>query len=347
MATIHDIAKKAGVSTATVSRYINSSGYVSKETGRLIDAVCSELGYSIKKYKRRDKHGDRSNVIGVIFAEYDNCFFADAVKAIEKIADEHGKEVIICDSRERPEIEIRNIETLKSRVGGLIVVPVSQMVTYNAAYLKEINDTRMPVVLLDRDITEAHLDGVFVDGYSGAYDGISRLVEEGHRNIAILSGPTTSKPGLERLNGYLQVLKDNNLPVREEFILYADFDAEKAYRLTKKLLQRKFTEPVTAIFTANIYMGLGALRAIDECGMKVPEDIAFLTFDDFPTFNFRHMNYSVVHNPGYHAGEEAALLLISRMDGVRKGKNASTKRVVLTPTPIFRGSEVLYNPPIN
>ena len=340
MATIHDIAKRAGVSTATVSRYLNSSGYVSRETGKEIDLACSELGYSVKKYKRRDKHGDRSNVIGVIFAEYDNCFFANAIKAIEKIADEHGKEVIICDSRERPEVEIRNIETLKTRVGGLIIVPVSQMVSYNATYLKEINDMRMPVVLLDRDITEAHLDGVFVDGYSGAYEGLSGLVAQGHKNIAILSGPTTSKPGLERLNGYLQVLKDNNIPIREEFILFADFDNEKSYRLTKKLLQRRFTEPVTAIFTANINMGLGALRAIDECGLRVPDDIAFLTFDDFPTFNFHHLNYSVVENPGYHAGEEAALLLISRMDGMRKGKSASTKRVVLTPTLLFRGSEV-------
>lgn len=339
MATIHDIAKKAEVSTATVSRYLNSSGYVSKETGKAVDAACKELGYSIKKYKRRDKHGDSSNVIGVIFSEYNNVFFTDVIKAIEKIADEHGKEVIICDSRERPDIEIRNIETLKSRVGGLIIVPVSQVVSYNATYLKEINDSRMPVVLLDRDITEAHLDGVFVDGYSGAYDAVSCLVEKGHRNIAILSGPTTSKPGLERLNGYLNALKDNNIPIREEYILYADFDMEKAYSLTKKLIGQKYQEPVTAVFAANMNMGLGSLKAIDDCGLKIPDDIAFLTFDDHPIFGLQQLKYSVVQNPGYHVGEEAALLLISRMDGVRKSRSSSTKRVVLSPNLVKRGSE--------
>lgn len=342
MVTIHDVAEKAGVSTATVSRYLNASGYVSKETGKIIDRACKELGYSVKKISSKSKSGANSDVIGVIVTEIDNYFFADAVNAIEKIAEKHGKDVIICDSREHSDIEIRNIDMLKTRVGGLIVAPASQMVIYNAQYLKEINDNVIPVVLFDRDIMAAHLDGVFVDGYTGAYEGVSSLVENGHRNIAILSGPTTSRPGLERLNGYLQVLKDNQIPVKEEYILYADFETDKAYRLTKKLLQNKY--PITAIFSANIYMGLGALKAIDEFGYSVPQDIAFLTFDDYPTFDFRHNNYSVVQNPGYHAGEEAALLLINRMENMKKNKSQLAKRIVLSPNLILRGSEVF---PVN
>ncbi len=337
MATIKDVARKANVSTATVSRYLNSSGYIGRETGSRIEAACSELGYTVKKYKRAFNSKDRADVIGVIMTEYDNCFFANALHAIQRVADQNGKELIICDSRERSDIEIRNIGILKTRVGGLIIVPASQTASYNASYLKEINDTVMPVVLMDRDVSTAHLDGVFVDGFSGAYDGVTALIRQGHSNIAILSGPTTCKPGLDRLNGYLQALKDNGITVREELILFAEFDQEKAYQLTKKLLAKKY--PITAVFSANIYMGLGGLKAIDEAEMKIPADIAFLTFDDFTMFDFKSINYSVIKNPGDRVGEEAAQLLISRMAGTKRCR-ATTKRVLLTPTLELRGSEV-------
>lgn len=335
MATIQDVAQKAGVSTATISRYLNSSGYVNKDTGKRIEEACRELGYSLKKSS--GKSGGNANTIGVIVTEINNYFFAEAIEAIEHVAERYGKDVIVCDSRERSDVEIRNIELLKTRVGGLIVVPASQMVSYNAQYLKEINDKVMPVVLFDRDVTMAHLDGVFVDDYTGAYEGVVSLAEQGHRNIAIISGPTTSKPGLERLNGYLQALKDHGIPVKEEYILYGDFKQEKAYALTKKLLEKKY--PVTAVFAGNIYMGLGALKAIDEYGYSIPQDISFLTFDDYPTFDFKHNHYSVVHNPAYHVGEEAALLLIDRMENLKKNKRNAAKRIVLEPNLILRGSE--------
>lgn len=339
MSTIKDIAKIAGVSVATVSRYLNGTGYVSAETGRSIDAACVQLNYTVKKRKSKNHTDGQNDVIGVIFTKYNNSFFAEALKGIEKVAAEHGKEVIISLTHERPELEMRKLEILRSRVGGLIITPVTEMVAYNASYIKEIDNTIMPVVLLGRDISLEYLDGVFEDDYMGAMEGVSSLVAEGHRDIAILSGPTTCKPGLTRLNGYMQALKNNHIPVREEYILYGDFDTERAYQQTKKLLQRKL--PVTAVFAANVDMGLGVLKAIDELGMKIPDDIAFLMYDDFPTFDFKGIGYSVIKNSGISMGEEAASLLLSRMKERKRTRQGPARRVMLTPTLQLRGSESL------
>ncbi len=337
MTTMYAIAKIADVSIATVSRYLNSTGYVSIETGKRIESACVQLGYSYSVHKRKKEQSNKLNTIGVIISDFGNIFFADAIEEIGKIAHDHGKDVIICDSRQDSNIEMRYIDMLQSKVGGLIIAPVNQIALYNGAVLKDINDHKFPVVLLDGDFSNVHLDGIFTDGYRSAYEAVSTLIKLNHKNIVCVSGPTTCRPGLERLNGYMQALKDNGIPIREDFILYADFDTVKAYRLVKNLCDKN--RDFTAVFSANIYMGLGVLKAFDVLDLKIPEDIAFLTFDDFPTFDFQKNNYSVIKNPGSDAGREAALLLMDRMNSGKNKRSAAVKRITLSADLLLRGSE--------
>lgn len=188
----------------------------------------------------------------------------------------------------------------------------------------------------DRESNRPQFDGVYVDSFHGTYDAIQMLIGHGHRNIAIVAGPTTSKPGLDRLNGYLEALKDNSIPIREEYILYGEFVEDLAYSLTTKLLTTQ--KDVTAIFSSNINMSFGCIKAIYDQKLHIPEDISYLGFDDFPMFD-RALELSVINNPGDQIGQEAAMRLINRMENYRHSKNAPVRRIILMPQLLLRGSE--------
>lgn len=336
MSTIEDVAKKANVSTSTVSRWLNNLGSVSKETGERVQAAADELGFALKPYRRRKSAAQ--GVIGVIITEH-NDFFATAVRAIERVASEHNLNVILCNSYEDNQRELRCLEVLSRRVDGLIVVPTSQTAEHNAAMIKSIDDSVIPVVLLDRDLSNEQLDGAFVDGFRGAYNAVESLIDNGHRTIATVTGPTSNKPGLDRLNGYLAALRDNHIPIREEYILYGEFKQDLAYTLTAKLL--RVHPEVTAVFSANLVMGFGCIQAIDEANLQIPDQLAFITFDDF--FYFEAKGISVVNNPGQKLGEEAAKSLISRIRADKRSKYEPSRRIILMPHLILRGSEQFLN----
>jgi len=336
MYTIKDVASQAGVSIATVSRCFNNTGHVNEQTREHVLQIAAKMNFVLKKYQRHQKRRAAGNVIGVLIPQT-NPFFNTVINAIKQTAEQKNMTVIVCDSQEKPEREILYLEMMRNIVDGLIVVPTSQTADYNAEYLKDLNENVFPVVLLDRDITITLLDGVFVDGLHGSFEAVQALINNGHKEIAIIAGPITSKPGLDRLNGYLEALKKNDIPVREEYILYGDFEEKKAYELTKKLLDLR--KSVTAIFSSNLVMTYGCLKAIDECGLKIPDDISFVTFDDDLFFSFSALKISCVLNPGYQAGEEAATFLINRMQRHERIKNAATRRIILMPQLILRGSE--------
>jgi LacI family transcriptional regulator len=336
MKTIKDVAHKAGVSTATVSRCLNNTGYVSEQTKKKILDATQNLGFTARKYKKQSVKKNSKGIIGVIIPQF-NSFFYDVISGIKKVIEQQGMSVIICESEERTDKEIQYLEMLKNIACGLIVVPTSQTADYNAELMIELDKKTLPIVLLDRDLSSGLLDGVFIDGFHGAYEAVQELIRNGHKDIAIISGPTTCKPGLDRLNGYIEALKDNHLPIKEEYIFYGDFQSKSAYTLTNKLLGMK--KRITAIFSANLVMAYGCLKAIDENNLSIPGDIAFMTFDDDLFFNFAKFNISCINNPGYQAGEEASSMLIKRISIGKRIKNTSTCRIVLTPRLILRGSE--------
>lgn len=333
--SIKDIAQLAGVSTATVSRVFNKSGYVREEVAQRVLQIASEQGFQPKSYTRQPKSA-HERLIGVMVPDICNTYYMDVIHGIEDVVDEKKINVFICNTDEDPKKEIRTLATLKDiGVDGVIVVPISSAEAYNADYLVEMNRRGTPVVLLDRDVKQAQIDGVFMDNFNSGYLSTKTLLENGHRHIAIICGPTSSTSGSDRLQGYLKALEEYQVPVREEYILYGDFKFDMAYRLTKELLAKHL--PVTAIFSSNSRMSQGSLYALAESHIRVPEDMAFISCG---RLDGNYERISTVQYPTRAIGSECARILLEKIVEGKRVRNAPKRRVTFDMQLTLRGSEV-------
>jgi len=338
VATIKEIAHKAGVSQATVSRVFSGRGYVDATTKEKVMEVSEELNYKPKQYKKRSTVSVYKKVIGVIVADINNTFFTEIIKGISRQAYSEGLDLVICDTDENPEREIRCLDILRQKhIGGLIISPTSDVIEYNTEYLKNMNKSGVPVVMLDRDVKIPGTDGVFLDNYRVSFDAVQTLIDNGHKEIAIITGPTTSKPGIDRLNGYFEALKANNIPIREKQVYYGDFKKESAFKATKELLRTQ--KNVTAIFSSNSLMSIGCIQALADSNVTIPDDMAFISAGHHDLFEFYGIHISATKRPTLQMGEEAARILIEKMQKGRKQKATTSKRVIFHYDLVLRGSE--------
>ena len=336
--SIADIAKRAQVSTTTVSRALNNRGYVSEEVKKRILEVAQELHYTPKKYKKRHIAAVSSNIIGVIIPDIRNSYFTGIIRGVEHVVYPMGYDLFICNTEEDPGKEIRCISALHNcKVCGLIVAPASDAAEYNTEYLKQLNDSGIPVVLIDRDLRISGIDGVVMDNFRGARNAVNILIDNGHKEIAILSGPTTSRTGVERLNGYIAALNEHHIPLKEEYIGYGNFQPQSGYELTKKILAQY--KKVTAIFSTNQRMTLGCLQAIYEAGLSIPNDIAIFSFGISDTLATLGVAISHVYQPSPPLGEESARILTSKLEMGKKYKKIPSKQTVFSSECLLRGSE--------
>ena len=334
--SITQIAQLAGVSAATVSRVFRG-GYVKEETRRQILRIAQQQGYQPRTYKKQvSLHHD--TVIGVAVADLGNPFFQKIIRAITEVLDQHGVGIIVCDNNENPSREIRNLSLLRQlNVNGIIIAPISENETYNSAFIKEIHDKGLPVIVLDRDVKGIGLSGVFQNSYEGAYRAVDTLIRNGHEHIATVNGPITSKPGLDRMVGYMDALRDHGIDVRQEYILYGNFKVESGYTLTRQLLDAH--PRVTAIFSANNMMSIGALRAIREAGLRVPQDIAFISYGLLSPYDESSGPITQLIEPTELMGHECAQLMLEKMAAKKKDSKV-VKRVSFDVHLDLRGSEV-------
>ena len=332
---IKELAKRAGVSSATVSRVLNNSGYVKEETRKKVLEAVEEYHYVPSAIARNLSINDNPS-IGVIIPDIENEFFFKAISGIGEIADSYHYNIVYFGTNETlgKEHEFLNA-AISQRLKGVIIAPVSQLDTVTKDSLLKLEESGIPVVLIDRDIRGARFDGVFVDNFGGAYDGVEALIQNGHKKIAVIAGPGTSKPGKERLEGYRQAMEDAGIPVREEYVAYGDFKSEKAYESTKYLLEQK--DPPTAIFSSNNESTLGCLKYLTEKGMVPGREIALLGFDDIETLKVIDYRLSVVERDARQQGMEAMKLL---MECFADSKNRQRGKRILVPyRVILRGSE--------
>jgi LacI family transcriptional regulator len=333
-----DVAKRAGVSVATVSRVMNQSGYVKAETKELVLKAFSELadqdkilGQSISRIK--------NNIIGVVIPDISNPFFGEVIKGISKIADKYSASLLVCNTEELLEKELKYLHIFKTNnIMGLIITPKTDQLGYNSKYLYQLEDLGVPIVLLDRGMNISHFNSVFVNNISGSFDAVNAFINEGHKDIAIISGPMSSKPGRERFYGYENALRTNNMIVNEDLVFFGDFKLQSGYEITKRIL--KLENRPTAIFAANNMMALGCVKALVENEMSIPKDMAFIGFDDVDTFEIMNLNISTVSRPTELMGEVAAEMLFELIES-KQVKPTSIKEVLLETKLVLRGSEKL------
>ncbi len=333
--TIHDIAKRANVSSATVSRVLNNSGYVKKETKELVESVIKEFGYTPNALARGLSKKD-TNTIGVVVPDIENPFFGEVIKGISLVAESHNLNILLCNTNESTEQEKKSLQMLKEqRIKGIVITPTSDTNEFNSEYLDLLESLGIPVILIDRDVKYSKFDGVFIDNIQGAVEGVQCLMKAGHQDIAIIAGPKTSKPGRDRLRGYRQAFAMAGLPVNEDYIVYGDFKLQSGYELTKKLLA--LPNPPTAIFSSNNMMTLGCIKCIREAGLTLGTDVSLVGFDAIEILDVLNIPITFIDRPTYEMGKIAMEMCWDRLNGT--ARTDMSQRITLMPKLIVRGSE--------
>ncbi|AEG15214.1 LacI family transcriptional regulator [Desulfofundulus sp. TPOSR] len=327
--TIKDIARKAGVSYATVSRALNNRPEVSEKTRREIQRLAAEMGYKPNAIARGLVTRE-TLTLGLVIPDITNPFFPEVARGVEEAASEAGYSVFLCNTNWDVDKERTYIELLEEkRVDGLILASVTE----DEGYLAELLSRKTPVVLINRILDQVDTNYVAIDNVKGAQQAVEHLISLGHRRIAYVGGLEHVESTTERLHGYRLALAINNIPFEEELVRYGSFKKESGYENALSLLS--LPEPPTAIFAANDILALGVIQAIKERGLKVPENVAVVGFDDIPFAAYAEVNLTTVAQPKYTMGEMAAKILI---DEIRKGPSPEKKHIVLPPTLVIRAS---------
>lgn len=326
MANIRDVAAQAGVSSATVSRWLG--GRQVREAAAIAQAV-DELGFRPNAVARSLKSG-RRGVIGVVVPDITNPFFAAVVKGLEQASRGRPYRMLLAHSDESNELEAEILADLAGRVDGIILAPAHEQ---DGSPL-QLHEAGIQAVLLDREVAGGELfDVVLVDNVNGAVSVARHLAGLGHRHVAMINGPNDTTPGRERRQGFLHGLATAGLELDPQYDLVGDFREGSGQQLTFQLLA--LPEPPTAIFTANNLMTVGALTALRDMRVRVPEDVSLVGFDDLTLGSLLEPPLTCVVRPDVEQGALAMRLLLSRLEAGAKGP---PRRLVLDTRLEVRGS---------
>jgi LacI family transcriptional regulator len=310
MSTIKEIAKRAEVSIGTVSNVINGSAVVSPGRHERVLAAIRELDYHPNHVARSLKM-KQTRMLGMVISDITNPFFPQLVRGAEDAALEHNYLLITFNTDDRIEREKQVLAVLRARrVDGILLVVAPN--GGNDGHIKNVLESGMPTVCLDRVLAEVNVDSVSVDNEGGSRICVQHLLAMGHRKIAIITGPTTLQTARERLQGYKEAIEGAKIDVKPELIREGDFRSESGYKLGRELLAS--SNRPSAVFVSNNMMALGVLRAVEELGLHCPEDVAIAMFDDFPLADVLHPRLTAVAQPAYSIGYRGAELLIERIE---------------------------------
>lgn len=337
--TNKEIAEKLNISTATVSRALNGSGYVSHETKeRIIELLKdSDPSFSDTAYLGMNRSLTGSSV-AVIIPDISNTFFTDIIRGVESVARQYNMIVSFFHADESAAQEHRLMELVmqkKSQFKGLIIPPVAEADPSSVRYFDHLHNIDFPFVLVDRDIAKRSFDGVFVDNVKGSFTAVKTLVKAGHRDIAMIAFPTNVRPGRERRQGFIQAMKYYDLPVTEDFIQQGGLTVESGYECAKRLFSLK-NRP-TAIYSGNNVMTLGLLKYMCENDLHVGEDISVIAFDNIDILDYLQIPLSVITRSSFQMGVLAMQLLIDKIS--KTNLNSEPRRINVMPELDLRGSE--------
>lgn len=308
MVTIKDIAKRARVSVGTVSNVLNSTATVREDTKNRVLQAIKELNYEPSRIAR-SLASRKTKTLGFIIPDIANPFFPEMARGAEDYAVRKGYHVYLCNSDNDPKKEIEYVRDLTGRwVDGIIIV-TSDSTTEQISELRRIST---PLVAADREIEDLETDTVIASNMKGAYEATRYLLELGHRNIAFICGPPITKTAQKRHEGYKKALDETGL-YNPRLVSYGSYDMDTGIIMTKKLLKDELT--LTAVFAGNDMIALGVIRAIEEEGLSVPEDISVIGFDDIYISALIKPRLTTVRQPIYEVGKEAATILIDRIEG--------------------------------
>jgi LacI family transcriptional regulator len=326
MATIKDVAARAGVSYTTVSHVVNKTKRVSDHVRNDVEAAIRELGYVPNTVARSLKQR-ATLTIGLLISNSTNPFFAELARGIEDACYQRGYSVILCNSDDDPEREQAYLRVLlEKRVDGLIIGSTGE----NTTFAKQLQKLRVPLMIIDRPIAGVDSNLVQVDHEQGGYLATQHLLELGHRDIGCIAGPSTAIVSLYRVAGYRRALADAGLPYREELVVESDFTCEGGYQSAARLLARS---KLSAVFAGNDLMGIGILRRAREQRISVPEQLSVIGFDDIELCRYVYPALTTVGHSIRRQGELATATLIQSIT-----TGSAHRQITLEPSVFIRES---------
>jgi LacI family transcriptional regulator len=307
MTTIRQVADKAGVSVTTVSHVINNTRFVSDVLRERVQRAMTELNYRPNALARSLRLG-QTHTLGLILPDSANPFFAEIGHAIEAAAFERGYSVILCNTENDPAKELLYTNVLENRqVDGMIFVAAGG----NHEALSSIVRNGLPLVVVDRDLGSPGVDAVTTNNYQGGLLATRHLIELGHTIIGCITGPSDLTPSAERVTGYSDALKEADLEVKGTLFVRGDFHVPSGLTAATHLLQQD-PRP-TALFVCNDLMAIGALHAAAQLGLRVPDDVAIVGFDDIELASYTIPPLTTVCQPKQEIGHTAIQLILDRM----------------------------------
>lgn len=327
-ATLKEVAHQAGVSTATVSNVLNGKKYVSNEVKEQVHSAMKALNYqpNIIAKSLRIKE---SRIIGLLISDIANPFFSSVVRGIENELATNDYNVLLCNTDSSVEREREYLEGLiGKRIDGLIVSSAGN----TGDYFRTLERTGVPIVFLNRCPEFMNCDVIMTNNTRGAYRAIEHFIRHGYGKIAIITGPNSISTGKDRLTGYRRALEDYGITEQDSLIKEGLFDVQSGYDKMKELMEQDCKPD--AVFISNNLMTLGAYKYIREKGIRVPEQLAVIVFDDPEWAELVDPPITSVRQQTYELGVQAAKLMMASI------KDAKTKRDILymDPSLIIRES---------
>ncbi|HVE60118.1 MAG TPA: LacI family DNA-binding transcriptional regulator [Pyrinomonadaceae bacterium] len=317
-ATLSDIAATVGVAPMTVSRVVNQNGYVSERTRERVLQALKELNYR-RNGSARNLKRQCTETIGLVLGDISNPYSTELANAVRETLSARGFSLFICISEHSAKEDIAAIGALVNHsVDGLIVATRSNK--GGDEYLKEIVESNVPVVVIGRDFQHADVDFVSTDNLLGGFEATRHLIDLGHRRIGFIGATLSGGSSLKRLQGYLKALEQYKIPVDERLVTgpkeaiseVPGYSTEKiGYEGMKRLLS--LPNPPTAVFARNDFTAIGAMTAIKESNLRIPEDIAIVGFDDIPIAVHTAPALTTVRQPMHLLGQLAAEMLLERI----------------------------------
>lgn len=327
MVTIRDIAKKVGFSESIVSRALNNNPQIKDSTRELIANTAREMGY-YPNVAARSLVTRRTQTIGVFMASISGMYYSDIIRGMEFVANRAGYTLIFANSYNNTDYSRFLAE---ERVDGLIIF--NSTVKDRGLLLKLVSQ-EVPFVLVESYLSDPRANCVWVENVQGGYLATKHLIENGYTRIAYISGDFEFQISLDRFEGYKKALQEANIIYKPEFLTTGNYTPEDGYRAMKSLLE--YTSRCTAVFAASDDMAFGALKAINEAGLRVPQDIAVAGYDDIEFCEYTNPTLTTVRQPRYTMGEKAMSILVSALKS--KQKPSTGKKICLTPELIVRNS---------
>ena len=332
-ATMKDIARQTGLGLATISSYFNG-GNVREKNRIKIEAAIEELQYEVNEVARGLKT-NATRTIGVVIPELNNTFCAEIITGMEDVLRSHGYATIVCDCRTDRKLEQEAVEFLiRRRVDGIINMPVDE----EGKHLRKFQKIGKPIVLIDRRIQGISCDSVLVDNRKAAEDAVQCFIKNGHRNIGIIGGPEGIFTAQERLSGYSKALKEAEIPIRDSLIFHGDYTIQGGVRGLEELVRDN--PDMTAVFVTNYEMTMGAMIGVNELGIKIPEQLSMIGFDNLQFARACNPKLTIVSQPTDGIAREVARIMLEHLEnGKQENEECFSEKLQ---TEIIEGKSVSF-----